>query len=338
VAVASGGIDVLQHRVGGRIGSRQALLDRPVHLILGGGDGGVGVLALPFLGQGPPRQLHGVAVEPLLELGVVAVGGGVALVVTVDPVGHRLDQRRALARPRGSHRPLGRGPHGDGIVAVDLLGTDQPVGAGPLDQRRAAPDLLAAGELGELVVLDREDHRRRPQHRQGQRLVEGPRRDRALAGERHGDRAGAASSGRQTGADRDRQPRADDPVGTEDAEARVGDVHRAPLAVAGSGGAAEKLRHHRHRVGSLGQAVAVPAVRRGDVVVLLERRADPACHRLLTDRDVDEAGDVAIAELARDAGLERPDPGHLTQVLEQCDTGGGHAGSPSRTSSRSRYF
>src|SRR6185503_6423682 len=83
---------------------------------------------------------------------------------------------------------------------------------------------------------------------------------------------------RQRGAGGDADATADDPVGAEDPGLHVGDVHRAALAFAVAARLAEELGHHQVDPAALGDAVAVAAVGRGDVVVGSECRAgtDPA--------------------------------------------------------------
>jgi hypothetical protein len=66
---------------------------------------------------------------------------------------------------------------------------------------------------------------------------------------------------------------------------------------------------------SLGDRVAVGAVRRGDHVVRLEGRHHARGDRLLTDRDVQEAGQLAGAEALLDLLLEAPDQQHLAEEL-----------------------
>ena len=55
------------------------------------------------------------------------------------------------------------------------------------------------------------------------------------------------------------------------------------------------------------------AVRRGDDVALLERSADADGARLLADRDVQEARELAGAEALLDLLLEAPNEQHFAQ-------------------------
>src|SRR5262249_59529038 len=81
----------------------------------------------------------------------------------------------------------------------------------------------------------------------------------------------------------DRDPAGDDPVGPEHADAEIGDVHRAALALAIAGLPAVELGHHAVEVGALGDAVAVAAMGRDDPVAEIEGRADADGDRPLPD-------------------------------------------------------
>ena len=117
--------------------------------------------------------------------------------------------------------------------------------------------------------------------------------------------------------DGDRNAGADDSVGAENPEIGLGDVHRSAASATGPRLAAEQLGHHRLRIGSLGKAVAVAAVRGGDQVRPAQRRARAGGDRLLADRRVNEAVDVAVAKVLADAQLERADATHLGKAGEQ---------------------
>ena len=70
-------------------------------------------------------------------------------------------------------------------------------------------------------------------------------------------------------------------------------------------------------MGSLGQRMAVRAVRGGDDVTLLQRAANPNGNCLLTDRHVEEPGQLARAEALLDLLLEAPNEQHLAEELPQ---------------------
>ena len=101
--------------------------------------------------------------------------------------------------------------------------------------------------------------------------------------------------GRGRGSHRDGKTGGNDPVRAEDPDVRVGDVHRAAATAVGALVLGHQLGEHAERVEALGQAVAVPAVRRRDDVVGTERPARADRGGLLPDREVHEAGDLAVA-------------------------------------------
>ena len=67
------------------------------------------------------------------------------------------------------------------------------------------------------------------------------------------------------------------------------------------------------------------AMRRGDDVSRAERPAGTDGCRFLPDRQMDEAGYLAVAEELRDALLEAPDEQHPAMHLEELVKAGAHA-------------
>jgi hypothetical protein len=63
--------------------------------------------------------------------------------------------------------------------------------------------------------------------------------------------------------------------------------------------------------------VRVRAVGRGDHVPLLQRAASPDRNRLLPDRDMQEASEVACSEALLDLLLEAADQHHLPEEVEE---------------------
>ena len=130
------------------------------------------------------------------------------------------------------------------------------------------------------------------------------------------------------------QAAADDRVRAEVPALDVVEVHRAAVAVAAALDLPVELGHELVRVRALRERVPVRAVRRGDHVVVLERAADADRDRLLADRDVEEAGQLAGAEALLDLLLEAADEEHLAEeVLERVAARG--PGSSSRLWPRS---
>ena len=109
----------------------------------------------------------------------------------------------------------------------------------------------------------------------------------------------------------DGDARADDPVGPEDAQVLVGDVHRPALAFAVARRPGVKLGEHGAERASFGEDVAVATVRPDDVVVALEGRADPDRDSLLADVSVEEARQLSRLKKLDGLLLEEPDAEHV---------------------------
>ena len=203
------------------------------------------------------------------------------------------------------------------IVAIDQVALDADRRAA-LEQVRLARRFLDSGGHGVLVVLDDEDEVQVPDGRQVQRFQEGTVVGRAVGGEGHRDGVGAANLRRQGGADTQRRARPDDAVGAEVAGGDVGDVHRAAIALAVAGLLLEQLRDHALHVGAEGDAVAVAAVRGGEIVALLQRRADAGGDAFLAEIGMEIAADQTLPVKLDALGLEDPDRvGRPEKFLQQ---------------------
>src|SRR5262249_20459612 len=77
----------------------------------------------------------------------------------------------------------------------------------------------------------------------------------------------------------------------------------------------EQLRHHAAHVGALRDQMPVPAVRGGDDVVGVQRRADPDGHRLLANVLVRDAGDLVRVHEVDHPLLEAADRAHRSVEL-----------------------
>src|SRR5581483_1920287 len=158
------------------------------------------------------------------------------------------------------------------------------------------------------VVLEHVDGGDLPELGEVERLVEGAdvRRPVAEEGDRDARLAAQLERERRT---RDRgQPAADDRVRAQVPALEVVEVHRAAVAVRAALDLPVELRHHLVRVRAPCERVAVRAMRRGE---------DVARDRLLADRDVEEARQLARAEALLDLLLEVADQQHLLQELPQ---------------------
>ena len=273
-------------------------------------------LEQPRLGHPLAEQLQAILVGlQMLDLAGPPIGHRVALEVAV--VAHELDvdDARPLA-VAGALDRLARGiPDLEEVVAVDAARRDA-VGPAALDQIAGASPGAGCG-FGVAIVLEDEDRRQVPDlgevHALGGRALIGA----AVADERDRDAAGLERLGGQRGAADQRRPAADDAVRAHHALGQIGDVHRAALAAAKAVLAAEDLGHHRLDVAALGDAVAVAAVGRGDVILVVQMQADADPGRLLAGIEMDETRDVARRELLVDGVLELADGAHLPVGFEQ---------------------
>ena len=145
---------------------------------------------------------------------------------------------------------------------------------------------------------------------------------RAVAEERDRHPAVISELRRGGGTDRDRHPSGDDAVGPEDPDVGVGDVHRSAPPSVGAFVLAHQLGEHPERLEALGQAVTVAPVGGGDDVSRPQWPAGADGRSLLTDREVDEAGHLAVAVQRRHALLEAADEHHAPVHLDE--VGGGH--------------
>ena len=176
-----------------------------------------------------------------------------------DPaVGVCFDDNRSCAVANPADDVLHRKRDRLDIVARD--GDVLEAVAGRAARKRNRILVLGGRELGVVVVLTEEDDREPPERRQVERLVERPLTDGALAEEADHDGAVGTQLRGHAGAGSDRQPGADDPVGAEDPELGIGDVHRAAAPSTGAGVAAQELGKHRRRVEPLRQDMPVAAV------------------------------------------------------------------------------
>ena len=184
-------------------------------------------------------------------------------------------------------------------------------------------------ELGVAVVLAEEDDRQLPDRGEVHRLVERALGHRAVAEEGHRDaavgpelRRGGGARRRSAGRRRRcrwrrRCPSFGSAMCIEPPRPRL-----VPCVLA------HQLGEHPERVEALGQAVAVAAVGRGDDVVGPQRPARADRRGLLADREVHEAGDLAVAVERGHPLLEPADQQHPAVHLEQVgvrEGGGGGA-------------
>src|SRR5581483_6640691 len=124
------------------------------------------------------------------------------------------------------------------------------------------------------IVFAGIDNGQLPELRNVHGFVEHALPERALAKETNANSAIAELLGRKRGASGDGSAAADDGVGAEVSCGRIGDVHRTALTAAVALLFAEQFGKHAVGFSALGEAMTVPAVRAGDVVVRPKRFAD----------------------------------------------------------------
>jgi hypothetical protein len=159
------------------------------------------------------------------------------------------------------------------------------------------------------------------QHAFGHRAV-AEEADRQPAAAQHRLRDGAAQ--------RDRDAGTDDAIGTQDAQAGIGHVHRAATALADAAGTAHDLLEEAVQRQPARQHMAVPPVRGGQRVAGCERRCHAGGDRLLADTEVDEARHLAVGKQFRQCRLCLPHQQHRAVQREQAFTvvRGRHAQAP----------
>src|SRR4051812_30166733 len=307
-------VDILGHLARLRERRRQGVLDRRRDLGLDRRPHALHLVVIER--QLPCEERDRIALaDPalLLVLRAVVAAIDVADVMAVIAVGGAHEEARAVA---GATAPDGAGGcvvDREDVLSVDLDGRDSE-GLGPRG-KRAGRHVEVARVLVVEVVLADVDHGELPDRRHVHHLVEQPLSEGALAEEADRDAVGAESLRRERGAGGDPGGAADDRVRAEVAVRVIRNVHRATLAAAVALLASEQLAVHAPDVRALGDAVPVPAVRRGDGVVLPERRADADGDGLLADVEVREARHLRRqVELVR-LHLERADAKHPLEHL-----------------------
>ena len=252
----------------------------------------------------------------LLLLALRPVDLRVADVVADEPerLREQEDRPRALAGVR--ERPRCRRVDGLDVLPVHRHRA-HPERDGALREVGDRQLLMRGRRLRVVVVLADEDRGQLPQLREVERLVERPDVRRAVAEVRDGDARLAAHLERERRAGDHRQAAADDGVRAEVAALDVVEVHRAAVAARDALHLPVELGHERVGVGAAREGMPVGAVRRREHVPLRHRARHADGHRFLADRHVQEARQLARAELLLDLLLEPADEQHLAVELPQ---------------------
>ncbi len=208
--------------------------------------------------------------------------------------GAAFEQRRTLAAAHPGNQRLGGVRDRQHIVAIGLAVGDAE-GLAPF--AKIEGDLAIGGrKLAPAVGLADEQDRQLHQRRHIGALVQQALGQRAVAEERDGDVTGLLELVRECAAGRDRQPRANNAVRPQHADAHVGDMHRSAAAPANPRIARQQFGEKAIERHALGQCMAVPSVGRGDGVPRPQSAHHPDRNSLLADAEVNEARHFAFGE------------------------------------------
>ena len=232
------------------------------------------------------------------------------------------DQGRPFACPSAGNR-LGKcGVHRLGIVAVDPDARDA-IAIGAVRDVLAAGHLLERGVFGIEVVLAHEDGRKLPDRSQIERFVnradigstipERANRDAVALVELRGPGQPVGNRGR----------RADDPGGDHDALGRIGQVHRAALALARTGRPAGKLGPQLAQGEALAQHIVDSAVDGAKRIIIPQEIAHHRWNDFLPAIGIIDHRDLArLDHLARPVVVGLQQRGTLVNVQQNsgiCD-------------------
>src|SRR5665647_895329 len=118
------------------------------------------------------------------------------------------------------------------------------------------------------------------------------------------------------GADGNRQTRTDHAIGTQHTDRKVGNVHGAAFAAIGAAELAKQLTHHGLRISTLGQRVAVAAVRRSEVIVALQMGTNASRNGLLPGGKVQWPAHLGAAISGLAKGTDAALAGGFSRILE----------------------
>ena len=184
-------------------------------------------------------------------------------------------------------------------------------------QAGSGDQFLVVGKFRVLVVLAHVYQRQLPEHGDVGGLIPDALVDGPVAKKGHTDAALALPLGGEGTAGGDADPAAHDPVGAQDAQRDVCNVHLAALAAAVAGHAAHHFGHHGFHPAAFCDDMAVAAMRAGDGVILAQGCTHAHGGGFLSVGQVRQAGHQALAINVEYGFLEDPDGEHLAVNLEQ---------------------
>ena len=215
-------------------------------------------------------------------------------------------ERRSFAFARMCDGLAGRLVHRQHVAPIGDYAR-HAIGFGPIRH------VLQLGHLPEWrgravqVVLAHEHYRQFPHRSHVHCFVDCALVDGPIAKEADGDIIASPALLRQGHAARDWRVPADDPNRRGHPNTNIAHVHRAGFALAATGDFCHQLRHDVSRADAFGKRVPVWAVRAQHIVRLAQVRAYPHRHSLLTNVQVQCAGDAPLHKERIAALLEPPD-------------------------------
>ena len=105
----------------------------------------------------------------------------------------------------------------------------------------------------------------------------------AVTEEHDRDRAGLLITSRQRCADREAEAAANDTVRAQHTNTEIRDMLRAALSLAGTGGLAVKLRHHRIKLSTLCNGVSMAEMRTFNVILAFKACTNAGRNRFLAN-------------------------------------------------------
>src|SRR6188474_2559098 len=240
----------------------------------------------------------------------------VTLEMPVEARDGRLERGGALAAPRPLDQLAGGLVYREEVRAIAFHGRHAEA-AGTAGDVPRPHGICGPRVLAVTVVLEDEDcgHLQDDGHIHG--FEHRPLVRAAVAAKRHTDPPVPAIPAGDGCTHGNWRSAADDRVRAEHPTRRIGDVHRAALAVAEPVPAPVDLEHHAGHVAALGDAVTVSAMRAHHVVAIVEMCADADGNRLLPGIEVGKSGNLTRRDLDVQALLELTDGLHPPVGVDQ---------------------
>ena len=253
----------------------------------------------------------------------------VAKIMAMEAVGFALQQGRPFAASRPGDGFPSRFIHGHGIHAIDLHARDAV-------RRRHIGNISDQGNvflgrpLGVPIVLTDIDHREFPHRPDVDIFVKWPAVGSAVAKEAHRHLATAPHLRCQTSPGGQAKAAGHDTIGPQHAHLKIGNMHGATFAFTIASRAPKQLGHHALNIGPFGNAVAMSAVRAGNVVGVAEVGTHRHGHPFFPNIGMQGAHDLALAGLIFGLFFEQTDTPHAGVHLKKFFCGwccNGHQGS-----------